>query len=277
MTKTKMSQPPAHFHQKRGHKGGGLKKGKPEKRPSVKNVIRSLTRLLAKPVRNIGLITCPLSPLRRFTHRRALTHPQNLPAEMRVAKEAQLASLQNRAQRKEVVKKEQSIASKYHKVKFVERQKVSRRLKRVQAALQALSADVDDEDDVEDDDEDDDEAVADQQDYDVSKFSAKQLKLEAKRWQADLDYIEVRGKYGYLITTVVLIYVHSMCADVPQGFEIHCPVSTIERRSCASVDGKATSRRTGAVEYGQTVGDLPRGHPHCCVASKNSRWGQGQQ
>ena len=125
---------------------------------------------------------------------------QNLPEEMRAAKQAQLDSLEKKASKQDVVKKVQHVAAKYHKIKFFEKRKVDRRIKRVEHALQrrdgggeaaessSSSSSEEENDDDDDDDDDDDEAQAAQA---IDKLSVKELQKELVKWKADLEYIAV--------------------------------------------------------------------------------------
>jgi hypothetical protein len=157
-----------------GSKENDLKKprqfGKKQtKQPSMKNVIRSLKRLLAKP---------------------------DLPADMRAAKEAQLAKLEDKKEQKFTARKEQTIASKYHKIKFFERVKVERRIKQLEkqlAEMKSKKSGKQDKSANSDSDEDSSSSESESESNSNSdeKLSADEIQASLAKWKSDLDYINV--------------------------------------------------------------------------------------
>ncbi|PSC71107.1 rRNA-processing EFG1 [Micractinium conductrix] len=127
--------------ERRPGKGGkpGAKPGKPP--PSVKNQIRSYERLLKKP---------------------------DLDPKMRARNEAKLEELRKAQEDHQRQDRERKFAVRYHKVRFFERVKLERRLKKVQAQLAAASSGG--------------EAAADAQ-------AVATLQAQADAVQEDLEYV----------------------------------------------------------------------------------------
>ena len=110
---------------------------------------------------------------------------------MRAAKQAQLDHLEQKSSHSIIVRKERTVASKYHKIKFFERVKIERRIKQIERRLvearagasAATDGDSDSEKD-EGDRESDDEGVGAMQ-------SVPQLEKMLAKWKNDLDYLTV--------------------------------------------------------------------------------------
>ncbi len=112
---------------------------------------------------------------------------------MRAAKQAQLDHLEQKSSHSIIVRKERTVASKYHKIKFFERVKIERRIKQVErrlvearAGASAAAESGSDSDREKDagDRESDDEGVAANQ-------SVPQLEKMLAKWKNDLDYLTV--------------------------------------------------------------------------------------
>ena len=112
---------------------------------------------------------------------------------MRAAKQAQLDHLEQKSSHSIIVRKERTVASKYHKIKFFERVKIERRIKQVErrlvearagASAAAESGSDSDSEKDEDNQESDDEGVAANQ-------SVPQLEKMLAKWKNDLDYLTV--------------------------------------------------------------------------------------
>jgi hypothetical protein len=120
---------------------------------------------------------------------------QDLPEAMRAAKQAQLDHLEQKSSHSIIVRKERTVASKYHKIKFFERVKIERRIKQVERRLvearagasAAAGSDGDSDSESEKDEgnqESDDEGVGAVQ-------SVPQLEKMLAKWKNDLDYLTV--------------------------------------------------------------------------------------
>ncbi|MCO5578295.1 hypothetical protein L7F22_032135 [Adiantum nelumboides] len=99
-----------------GSKGLGVKrsvgKNKVKKKPSVKNQIRAVERLLKK----------------------------NLPTEVQDVQRKRLEDLKNQAEDHQRAELERKMALRYHKVKFFERRKIERRIKQLEKLLEGTDA-----------------------------------------------------------------------------------------------------------------------------------------
>jgi hypothetical protein len=135
--------------------------GKSGKKPSVKNLIRSLKRLLSKP---------------------------DLPEDLRAAKQAHLDRLEQKSTHSTIVRKELTIASRYHKIKFFERRKIERRIKQAERKLAALrngqtvitSKKTDSGDD--------------ESDGEAEPLTVESAEQQLQKWQRDLDYVTLYPK-----------------------------------------------------------------------------------
>ncbi|KAI5066967.1 hypothetical protein GOP47_0017495 [Adiantum capillus-veneris] len=100
----------------RGRQGLGAKrsldKGKVKKKPSIKNQIRAVERLLKK----------------------------NLPAEVQDVQKKRLEDLKNQGEEHQRAELERKMALRYHKVKFFERRKIERRIKQLEKLLEGTNA-----------------------------------------------------------------------------------------------------------------------------------------
>lgn len=106
---------------------------------------------------------------------------------MRAAKQAQLDHLEQKSSHSIIVRKERTVASKYHKIKFFERVKIERRIKQIERRLveaRAGASVASDGDSDEGDQESDDEGVGALQ-------SVPQLEKMLAKWKNDLDYLTV--------------------------------------------------------------------------------------
>lgn len=82
----------------------------------LKTRVRNLTRLLARS-------------------------DDNLPAHIRVSKERELQAVQHELQETQTAERKSKLIARYHKIRFFDRQKASKRLKKAQKLLDALSDD----------------------------------------------------------------------------------------------------------------------------------------